>query len=55
MVLRRVLKSGTRAKANATCPDCQRKWHRGDARSKDGAEQSLLAAEHYYDEDAEGA
>ncbi|KAL8945636.1 MAG: hypothetical protein Q9222_007853 [Ikaeria aurantiellina] len=38
----------------AMCPDCQRKWHRGDARSKDEAEESLLAGGDY-DEDADGA
>ncbi|KAL8996551.1 MAG: hypothetical protein Q9169_003946 [Polycauliona sp. 2 TL-2023] len=54
LVLQRVLELGFGPKADATCPDCQRKWHRGDARSKDGAETSLLAA-HDYDEDADGA
>ncbi|KAL8790107.1 MAG: hypothetical protein Q9213_000809 [Squamulea squamosa] len=54
MAIHRLLKFGARPKTEVTCPDCQRKWHRGDARSKDGAEDSLLAV-HDYDEDADGA
>lgn len=54
MAIHQLLKFTAVPKAEATCPDCQRKWHRGDARSKDGAEDSLLAV-HDYDEDADGA
>ncbi|KAL8838182.1 MAG: hypothetical protein Q9170_002225 [Blastenia crenularia] len=54
MTSMRILKTKKNYKTEATCPDCQRKWHRGDARSKDGAEESLLAARDY-DEDADGA
>lgn len=50
----RALPIGKERSTEVTCPDCQRKWHRGGPRSKDEAAESLLAA-HEYDEDADGA
>lgn len=54
LIIVRALPIGKEQSSDVTCPDCHRKWHRGDSGSKDEATESLLAA-HEYDDDADGA